>query len=96
MQPTKNLNIMANKSFLVFEEVPNPKGKTKRFRVKNTSGDVLGWIHWRSGWRKYVYGTGQSVTEYDVVCLTEISNFLTNLMEERKNASILFEPYNER
>lgn len=87
---------MADKSFLVFSEVPNPKGKTKRFVVLNTSGDKLGWIHWRSGWRRYVYGTGQTVTEYDVNCLTEISNFITKLMEDRKNDSISFEPYNQR
>lgn len=75
---------MNNKSFLVFNEVSNPKGKTKRFTVNNTSGEMLGWIHWRSGWRRYVYGTGKTITEYDVVCLNEISNFITQLMNERK------------
>lgn len=72
------------KSFLQFEEVPNPKGKTKRFNVRNNDGFLLGWIHWRSGWRRYVYGTGQSVTEYDVNCLTEITTFIQKLMDERK------------
>lgn len=75
---------MSDKSFLVFEEIPNPKGKTKRFVVKSrTSGDRLGWIHWRSGWRRYVYGTGQVVTEYDSFCLIEITKFLQDLMVER-------------
>lgn len=75
---------MSDKSFLQFEEVPNPKGKTRRFKVNNTSGEPLGWIHWRSGWRRYVYGTGPGVTEYDVSCLTEITAFIQKLMDERK------------
>lgn len=70
------------KSFLEFVEIENPKGKTKKFQINNKQGEMLGWIHWRSGWRKYVYGTIQA--EYDTNCLTEITDFLNKLMNERK------------
>lgn len=73
---------MATKSYLVFSEQPSP-GKTKRFIVRNNSGEQLGWIHWRNGWRKYVYGTSV-VGEYDTNCLKEITSFIDKLMEERK------------
>lgn len=69
--------------YLKFEELPNPVGKTRRFRVLNTKGESLGWIHWRSGWRRYVFGVG-TVVEFDPACLIAISEFLLKLMEERK------------
>jgi hypothetical protein len=70
------------KTFLVFEEANNPSGKTKRFKVKNNTGEVLGWIHWRGTWRKYVFGT-HNVAEFDSNCLKEITTFLDELMNER-------------
>lgn len=80
---------MAKKSFLRFEEVPNDGKKTKKFKVFNNSNDLLGWIHWRSSWRRYVYGTGINVTEYDVSCLNEICDFIQNLMLKKiENDSI--------
>lgn len=71
------------KKYLQFIEFPFPSGKTKRFEVKNLSGESLGWVHWRSAWRRYVFGV-YKVAEFDAGCLKEIIDFLDQLMNERK------------
>jgi len=70
-------------SYLQFEfKGTSESGKTNRWVVKNTSGDVLGWIEWKTSWRKYwfcpVNGTG-----FDASCLDEISGALKAAMEQR-------------
>lgn len=68
-------------SFLKFIELPN-KGKTRLFSVINASHEVLGYIKWRSGWRKYIFSTIEA--QYDTKCLNEIIDFINKLMEDRK------------
>lgn len=71
-----------NKKYLKFKEVPNEGKKTKRFIILNLQGETLGSIYWKGSWRKYIYFTIKA--EYDTKCLTEIINFINNLMNERK------------
>lgn len=69
-------------SYLEFKEVENKGKKTKRFLVLNKNNEHLGFIYWRTGWRKYVFNSIQA--DYDCKCLQEIINFLNELMNERK------------
>ena len=45
----------------------------------------IGTIHWRGGWREYVF---QSLPKVDMSrsCQKEIISFIDNLMDEWKNA----------
>jgi Tat protein secretion system quality control protein TatD with DNase activity len=58
--------------------------KTYIIDVRSTAGDYLGVISWFSHWRRYVFHpvTG---TIYDAVCLIDISQYINDLMRERKN-----------
>lgn len=71
------------KSFLVFNEVLNPGGVTKRWLVTNVGGQSLGWVQWHSPWRKYVYGSREGII-YDPNCLTEIHAFITDQTAKHK------------
>lgn len=69
-----------------FREVSNPKRKTSRWAIWNHgTGDHLGEIQWDRGWRQYVYiipGVGEY--KFSRGCLSDISHFLQQLMDERK------------
>lgn len=71
-------------SFLLFESHgTSPSGKTGRWAVKNkTTQEVLGWIDWRSGWRRYVVNTASAMV-FDSGCLREIADFLDAEMAKR-------------
>lgn len=63
-------------AFLIFREVPNPGHLTKRWLVDSAkTGDVLGYIEFRPGWRKYVWGMLNNAV-FDVNCTQEIVDFL--------------------
>lgn len=59
-------------------------GKTKVFYVaaKNSTG-FLGQIKWYGPWRKYAFFPEPN-TIFETDCLTDITNFIKNLMLERK------------
>lgn len=72
------------KSFLVFVDISKKFVRiTKTFEVRNTSEEMLGWIAWKAGWRRYVF---QPVNEtvFDASCLAEIAGYLEKLMNERR------------
>jgi hypothetical protein len=69
--------------FLKFIETKDT-GKTKVFNICNNSGDILGYIKWFANWRRYCFYTIDNMI-FDVNCISEVSDFITNLMEERKN-----------
>ena len=77
--------------YLTFEDVSlqvDPKGlkKTKDFRVWNkTKTELLGFINWRSGWRRYVFTSPTNQCSFDIDCLNDIQRFLKLLMIEREN-----------
>lgn len=60
------------------------KGKTKIFKViAKEGGNFLGTIKWFSNWRKYCFYPENS-TIFETDCLNDISNFLKELMDDRK------------
>lgn len=72
-----------SKTYLQFIDESNPSQKTKRFVVKNVADQTLGGIQWYGPWRRYVFKVF-ILSTYDAGCLKEISEFLDQLMEERK------------
>lgn len=60
------------------------KGITKIFKIISKEGDLdLGTIKWYSAWRCYAfYPEANTIFEKD--CLQDITDFIKNLMEERK------------
>jgi len=73
------------KTYLKFKEEKDT-GKTKVFGVFNLTGERLAQIGWFPGWRRYTL-TAKRNTIWDSSCLKEITTFIDNLMEERKNRS---------
>lgn len=76
--------------FLTFKDHGKLEGGvTHRYEVSalNDEDDpvVLGWVLWKSGWRRYTYKpvTGWD-TWYDASCLTIISDFVSLRTDERK------------
>lgn len=69
--------------FLDFEQQYS-EGKTKRFIVKNKSGQYLGCIKWWAHWRRYVFICPGKEMIFDSSCLKDITAFIDNLMLERK------------
>ena len=60
-------------------------GVTHRYEVTDSNGNVLGWVVWKAGWRRYTYKpvTGWD-TWYDHACLTTIAEFVKIRTDERK------------
>jgi len=74
-------------SHLKFVKLPLKKGsKLHEYEVHNIRFHMpIGTIHWRGGWREYVF---QSLPKVDMSrsCQKEIISFIDNLMDEWKNA----------
>jgi hypothetical protein len=72
-------------SFLKFEDRgTSPSGLTRRWAVLNSlTGIILGWIDWKSVWRKYTFSP-MPQTIFDANCLEEIATFLRNEMTKRQ------------
>lgn len=69
-------------TFLTFVETTQT-GKTRKYDVFSThSGDILGHIHWRSGWRRYVMSFDKDC-DWSVECMAECYKFVQKLMEDR-------------
>jgi len=60
------------------------KPKTVVVGVENQSGEELGWIEWYSSWRQYCYISESYGIILAKSCLEDITQFITDLMEERK------------
>jgi hypothetical protein len=61
-----------------------PGRKTHTFNVESKSSRaILGLIKWYGPWRQYCfYPEGKTI--FNVTCMGDISNFIRQLMEERK------------
>ncbi len=72
-------------SHLTFKKLPLKKGaKLYRYKVVNHKfGYEIGIIHWRGGWRQYVF---QAISNIDMSrsCHKEINKFIDKLMKEWK------------
>ena len=74
--------------FLRFDKLEPPETrKTGVWRVASAvrSGDFLGIIEWSAPWRRYVFITKPAEMDFDYACLTEISRFISERMEERSH-----------
>lgn len=75
------MTLLKQTKFLNFTELPQT-GKTKIIGVGNNQGHKLAFIKWDTGWRRYVF-LPLGGTQFDVYCLKDISDFITDLMEAR-------------
>ena len=70
---------------LTFRKLPLENNqKLHKYEVINHHfEEIIGIIHWRGGWRQYVF---QSKSEIDmsISCQKEIIKFISNLMKEWK------------
>jgi hypothetical protein len=61
-----------------------PSGRTRLWVVATKDGrQMLGWIKWYSGWRKYVFAPS-SGSEFEEDCLREIAGFCERQTREHK------------
>lgn len=75
---------MKKSKYLSFIE-QEPKAKTKVFAVVNKlSNGLLGSIMWYAPWRKYCFYTAAHSLVFDASCLTDIRDFMDELMEDHK------------
>ena len=72
-------------SHLVFEKLPLDKNtKLHKYEVTNTHfQEVIGIIHWRGGWRQYVF-QAQPKVDMSRSCQKEIIKFIDELMDDWK------------
>ena len=64
------------------------KEKTSVYNVVTKDGDVaLGQIRWFGQWRKHAFFPYND-TVYEATCLTDIVQFMNELMRERNNARL--------
>lgn len=75
-------DLLKQTKYLNFVEISDT-GKTKTIGVGNNIGEKLAYIKWDTGWRKYVLLPFTNM-QFDVTCLKEISEFITDLMNQRK------------
>lgn len=75
-------DLLKQTKFLNFVEISDT-GKTKVIGVGNNQGQKLAYLKWATGWRRYVFMPFPD-TQFDADCLTEILNFMQQLMNDRK------------
>lgn len=73
-------------SHLKFEKQPLKKGlKLHKYKVKNIKfGEYIGIIHWRGGWRQYVFRADPEI-DMSRSCQKEVTKFIDKLMDEWKD-----------
>ncbi len=73
---------------LEFEKLPLEKGhKLHKYEVRNHSlYQKIGIIHWRGGWRKYVFRAKPEV-DMDKGCHKQIDDFTDKLMKEWRSSN---------
>ena len=74
-------------SHLSIERLPKQKGKKLyEYAVMNTKRFArIGTIHWRGGWRQYVFMADKEI-DMSRSCQKEIIKFIDKLMKEWKDA----------
>lgn len=70
-------------SHLEFNKKPLEKGrKMHKYQVRNhVLGGTIGEIHWRGGWRQYVFEAEPEI-DMSVSCMKEVTEFIKGLMKE--------------
>ena len=74
-------------NYLKFEKLPLEKGnQLHKYSVYNHSlYEEIGIIHWRGGWRKYVFQAHPKV-DMSVECNEKVNEFIRKLMKEWKES----------
>lgn len=72
-------------AYMTFVKYKHMKKKTYEVEVTSNDHYVLGNIEWKPGWRRYVFAP-EADSEFDSLCLRQISSYIDELMEERKEA----------
>jgi hypothetical protein len=68
-------------------ELVEEKPRTKVFAVMNKKNEFrLGIIKWYGAWRQYCFFPSEQ-TVFSVGCMTDINNFIAELMNEYKDAN---------
>ncbi len=77
---------IGSSNHLEFEKLPLEKGrKLHKYRVHNHSlYQYIGIIHWRGGWRQYVF-QAKPLVDMSRSCHKQIDEFIDKLMKEWKN-----------
>lgn len=75
--------LLKQTKYLNFTQIGNTD-KTKIIGVGNNSGVKLGMIKWVGSWRKYCFMPFENL-QFDTTCLSDIVEFINELMNERKN-----------
>jgi len=74
--------------WLEFVDVSISDRKTKIFEVFNKdNGSYLGAVKWHGAFRQYSFFPASDCI-FEKTCLRDISKFMEDLMEERKNARL--------
>lgn len=70
--------------FLKFTDISSKTKKTKKFEVYSAhDGSYLGYVHWRTEWRRYIMHF-ESECDWSIECMNQCYTFITQLMQERK------------
>ena len=73
--------------YIYFEKEIDYKGKTERWTVcNNKSHEPLGLIQWCGAWRQYTFEPDDGAIIFNNGCLDTISEFLTKLNNEQRQA----------
>lgn len=86
------VNVIAENKWMQFVDIGTTRsGLTHKYEVR-ARGDyedfdvVLGWVEWKSGWRRYTFRpTLGASTWFDFECLTSIADFVKLRTDERKS-----------
>jgi len=74
-----------NYVYLGFEKQKKAKNKkTETWNILNDENEVVGSIHWRFEWNKYIFNTDGYECEFSAPCLLEVVNFLKEVNEKHK------------
>lgn len=72
--------------FLRFRQTqkPSESRKTYTYQVENSAKeDIIGWISWFPGWRRYVFCNSNQHVILDKVCMQQIIELIDRLEAER-------------
>ncbi len=84
---SKQVDVVKKYKYLIMSLIPkkNNNARTDKYLVTNKSGDLIGLIWWRNGFRQYVFTTH---TKYAIdlsrSCMRDLCDFIDELMEKRK------------
>lgn len=76
-------DIKTEYEYINFEKIAD-KPKTSVFICLSKNNDTLGYVRWYASWRQYCFfPMGNAV--FSLGCLEDVNNFISQLMNERKN-----------